>query len=313
MRGLHAELQKLTALVAKNGIAAEALHRAEIKAAQEGLSRAQTRAGDAQRLAAAAAAAPDANQESAAATNGRRNSAVGVWGLAQSNGSGAPKVAWAKLAATPPAPRPPISAQTPARRLVPVVGEVAVEAVVLPATLKSRAEVYANIAPGDVYYVPQWNHFAMRVGPCVFHGNLGRVYPGAPPKSAGLVAREAPVRVKECRRTRCQGGGGCPYYHDPETYPGSGDVRNFMADSWRYTPAASPAQYGTRRIGSADYLEADLRVIGAEEARRFMNQTAHDLLCSLILWQYVLAPAERTAHQKSGQAGRGKRAVVAPK
>jgi hypothetical protein len=57
-------------------------------------------------------------------------------------------------------------------------------------------------------------------------------------------------------------------------------------------PAAAPAPYGARRIGSADHLEADLRAIGAEGARRFLDQTMHDVLCALILWSRVVAPAE---------------------
>ena len=42
MNHLRSELQKLTLIVSKNGIEADEMHKAEIKAAQDGLSRAQS-------------------------------------------------------------------------------------------------------------------------------------------------------------------------------------------------------------------------------------------------------------------------------
>jgi hypothetical protein len=261
LRQLYMDLQKLTALVVKNGAAAEALHRAELKVAQEGLNRAQPRAADGS---AAAGRPPDP----------------------------AP-VAWAKVAATHmPHPIPaPLAPLVPARLSVNIIGSIAIDAIVLPTALKNAPDIFAGITGGDIYYIPHWNHFAVRVGGCVLHANLGHIY-RPPPRSAGSVTYEAPARVKDCRRQGCAGAT-CRYYHDPEHFAGSTDVRNFMADSWHYTPAASPARYGTRRIGSANEIEADLRVISLDEARRFLHQTAHDILCAAILWQHVLAPAQR--------------------
>lgn len=279
MRQLHSELLKLTAIVGKNGAAAEALLQAELKAAQEGLNRAQTQATDGI-LARLTTMAADKHPEPARP----------AWAPAPESSAKSP-VAWAKVASAVPRPVPPAPAS--ARRSVRAVGDVSVDAVVLPATLKTAPEVFAAITAGDLYYVPHWNHFAVRIGGCVLHANLGRIYRGAPPRGAGPVVREAPECVKECRRARCAGGAGCRYYHDPEDFADSTDVRNFMADSWFYTPAASPARYGTRRVGSAGNLEVDIRAIGLDEARRFLHQTAHDVLCAAILWQHVIVPAQR--------------------
>jgi hypothetical protein len=178
MRRLHSELQRLTAVVGRNGVAADALHNAEIKAAQEGLHRAQ---------------AADPKKE--------------------------------ELPPRPPPPQPQPQPQLAmvVRQRVPVVGDIAIEALVMPDGLKRRDEVYARVAPGGLYYIPSWNHFAFRIGPCVLHGNLGQVY-DAP--------REAPERVKACRRDRCKGGPGCRYYHDPAEFLGSSDVRNYAAGAW---------------------------------------------------------------------------------
>jgi len=187
-----------------------------------------------------------------------------------------------------PLPCPP---PEPGTTQVKVIGDITVEAVVLPETLKKRSDIFAAVAPGGLYYVPHWNHFAARIGGCVFHANLGRIYRG--PRGAPRDApRELPEYVKECRNACCKGReAGCRYYHDPEYYANSTDVRNFMADSWYYTSAAAPAHYGTRRIGSASELEVDIRAISPEDARRFLHQTAHDVLCALILWQQVIVPA----------------------
>jgi hypothetical protein len=300
MRQLHAELQKLTAIVAKNGAAAEALHRAELKAAQEGLNRAQTQAADGI-LARLTTMAADRHSEPARPAWAQ---AAPTPAPAAEPGAKNP-AAWAKVASSSgtAVPRPVTPALALVRRSVRVVGDVTVDAVVLPITLKTAPEVFAAITAGDLYYVPHWNHFAVRVGGCVLHAGLGRIYRGAPPRSAGPVAREAPECVKECRRARCAGGAGCRYYHDPEDFPDSTDVRNFMADSWYYTPAVSPARYGTRRIGSASDLEADIRAIGLDEARRFLHQTAHDVLCAAILWQHVVVPAQRQKRADAAKAG----------
>jgi hypothetical protein len=260
MRQLYADLQKLTALVAKNGAAAEALHRAELRAAQEGLNRVQSPAGGSLDRLSVLAAEPAPHREGDAAKK------------------------------TPGAP----AAAPPSRRPVKVAGGITVDAVVLPAALRASAEISAAMTSGDLHYIPYWNHFAVRIGGCVLHANLGHIYRGAPPRSAGPVARETPERVKECRRARCGGtGAGCRYYHDPEEFAGSTDVRNFMADSWHYTPAAAPGRYGGRGFGSAGDLEADIRTVSVDEARRFLHQTAHDVLCAAILWQHVVAPGRR--------------------
>jgi hypothetical protein len=189
------------------------------------------------------------------------------------------------------------SSGTPAsgtRRLacrdVKIIGDIAIGAVILSSTLNARDEVFAAISTGDLFYIPSWNHFAVRIAGHVFHANIGRVYRGAPPRAAGPVDRVQLECVKACTRASCDGRGRCRYYHDPEKYPKSSDTRNYMADSWLYTPAASPARYGARRIGSNELLETDLQAISDDDARRYVDQTSHDILCSLILHRYVLTP-----------------------
>ena len=265
MRQLHAELQRLAVDVSRNGLAAEAVHAAELKAAQEGLRRAQLGT-------AAAAIVPAAAIVSAA-------------GMAPPTAAITTIV---PVVPTTPAVKPQIMPMPAAgqRSAVPcAAGGVTVDAIVLPASVKTAAAVAAAVNTSALYYIPHWGHFAMRLGGQLLHANLGQIYGGA----RGL--RELPERVKDCRHTDCGGtAAGCRYYHDPRTHPGSTDVRNFMADSWLYAHPAAPARCGGRRIGSASTFDADLRSLGAEDARRFLDQVAHDALCAAIIWQRGLAP-----------------------
>ena len=267
MRHLHHSVIKLAALIAKNGVAADQLHAAEIKAAQEGLERAT---------------------EVATRTAARDETPVTSRPPGESWVPQDPpraKTPWAAVAMRAPAPRLLV------RRAVKVVGDITIEAIVVPAGLVTAEEILAAVAPGDIYYVPHWNHFAVRIGPCVLHGNVGKIYRGPPPRSAGPVALDSPEHVKECRRAKCRGDASCRYYHDPARFPGACNVRNYIADSWLYAGSASPSRLGARRIGSADCLEADLRVLQAGDARQFLDQAAHDLICSIIIWHHVLRPA----------------------
>jgi hypothetical protein len=167
---------------------------------------------------------------------------------------------------------------------------VSLDAVVIPETLRDPREILASITTPELYYIPHWDHFAVCCGAVVFHGNVGEIYPATP---TGRRQR-TPVRVKECRRRgNCpslKGGPPCSYYHDPEECPGSRDVRNYIADSWVYasTGVRYSARYGSRRIGSREALQGDLEQISAGDARRHIAQTAHDIICSVILAKYVL-------------------------
>lgn len=93
-----------------------------------------------------------------------------------------------------------------------------------------------------------------------------------------------PERVKGCNRVACDMQT-CRFYHDPALHPGSRDVRNYMAESFAYTPFVD-GNIWARRFGSNENLDADLRLIGAGDARLFRDQVAHDILCALILDKY---------------------------
>jgi hypothetical protein len=246
LRSLHTALRALTDELAEAAAASEAAHRAELQAAQEGLNRARRPA--AEQISANAAATPQPADWAAAAARPQAAIAVRPGGRAL--------------------------------RAVKVTETLSIDAVVVPPALKGSAEIYAAISGGELHYVPQWRHFAVRIGGCVLHANIGHIYRGP---------RVGPaVRVKECRRDWCVGRERCSYYHDPAEFVGSTDVRNHLADSWCY--AAPPKG---RRIGSADSFDSDLSRIKPEEARQFMQQVAHDLICALVIWRH--APHLRAA------------------
>jgi len=315
LRSLHSELQALTALVGKNGAAAEQRHTDEIKAAQDAFSRMhlcvkrpdpprnQMTVGDlfsgptiverptGIKTATLVAdiegdfAEPTGDDEGAAGSFAKSTGVAKLSGIAKLSGADG----WIKQKKRPqvlklaqPQALKPAQAQV-TRQLITLQGAVGIDAQIIPATLSTTAEIFAAVKSGDIHYIPQWNHFALRIGECVLHANIGRVYGGA---SRSAVPRDMPERVKECTRRNCGGTTeGCNFYHDPELHPGSTDVRNFVSESWLYCPAVVPARYGSRRIGSIVSLESDLELMSLDDSRRFIHQATHDILCAVIIWR----------------------------
>ena len=304
LRHLHARLKGLLSTVAAHGQAADALHAREITAMQSCLARAAAGAASAParpasdtahaRFASGGAASdtPHAQPASGGPASDRpRPQLAGAPPPAGPDGDDRPwqdTARMAKLIAsnlTTPRGEPPAARE---RRAIVLDDGIELDAVIVPGTL-SCGEVYDYVKGGDQYFIPQSGHFAARIGPSVFNANIAKIYTSD--------HERPPVRVKECRRTRCAQRGDAPrcrYYHDPRHYVGSTDVRNFIADSWLYLSALSRynTRYGSRRFGSREYLAADLREISAPDARRYVDQVSHDLLCALILQKYVLRPRQ---------------------
>lgn len=321
LRHIHTELQKLTAIVAQHGQAADALHQEEIASMQEYIDSttrvvsAETRvvSADTRRTRAAKATEPrrpppdpanlgipwkdkaltarilgraDRGGRPAPPARAPTNPGRSVWDTPPRT---PPNIGGAVNVSTPP-PADPRAVELSRRKIV-LDDHVSLDAVIIPGSLKDPREILAAVSTPELYYIPAWDHFAVRCGAVVFHGNVGKIYP----TDTGRAQR-APERVKECRhRGQCpslKGGEGasCAYYHDPEECPGSRDVRNYIADSWVYAPATTrySARYGSRRIGSRDSLRGGLQEISASDARRHVAQTTHDILCSIILAKYVL-------------------------
>lgn len=263
LRHLHAELGELLATVARYGRTAETIHRAEVEAMKQTITPADA--------------------------SGRgvpwRDRALTARVLGMDDAPRAPSGA-GRPAPRPPqneTPRPEAPARPP-RAAIQLDEQVTLDAVVVPDALREPRDILAAVAGPDLHYVPQWDHFAVRIGGTVFHGNVGRVIP---------AGGAAPARVKECRlRGGCAKA--CAYYHDPAEHaaprPPRRDVRNFTADSWEYAPPAlrHSARPRCRRIGSRDTLAVDLQTITAADARLFVAQATHDILCALLLSKYVL-------------------------
>lgn len=170
---------------------------------------------------------------------------------------------------------------------VEVADKVFVSAIVLPESCQTYEEALGAIRSPALHYIPSWNHFAIRMGNALVHGNVGNIY----------TAREKrPQGVKPCRNVARSGNCSdpdCTYYHDPLTtgaarIPAPLCVRSYFSDSFSYSPRMkSPGQgsarYGTRRFGAAQSLAIDLDLITDAEAWRFLDQVAHDLVCAAVL------------------------------
>jgi hypothetical protein len=271
LRALAEEAQKLAAAIGAYVREVEAVHREDVQLIQEHLDGSSDRESASQ-PASKPQLAPAGKSAAPWADSATTNRAL--WGGAQP--ASKPQLA--------PAPKWHIN-----RRNVPLAEGVSLEAQVIPAAVWDAREVYEKVGAGGLYYIAAWDHFAARCGPMVFHGNIGKIYP-----VAEHGAPRTPALVKECRsRGQCASlrpdGPPCTYYHDPLECPGSRDVRNFIADAFLYLPPTVPGARRGRRIGSRDSLATDLADITASDARRFIAQTAHDILCSLLLAKYALA------------------------
>jgi hypothetical protein len=131
---------------------------------------------------------------------------------------------------------------------------------------------------GNLYYVEPANHFAIMLNGQLFHGNIGNIYSD----------EKNPEKIKECKyTTTCSKYDKCRYYHDPISFPGSKDSRNYVASSWVYYP---PHPYCKnrprgRRIGSRNNMDMDIIGLQPDEIGRLRDQAMHDLLCSLLIHQ----------------------------
>lgn len=180
----------------------------------------------------------------------------------------------------PPAPPPGLSAGPPpgGRLEVALAPGIALEAVPVPPDLEDPRDIFDAVATPELYYIARWDHFAVRVGAAVFHGNLGNVsFPGLSEEKGG--------RRRECRRPGCRGAaGGCPRYHDPARHPGARDVRDFGAESW--APAGLSGGGRGRALCSRATLVGDLGAATSAAIRRQLDLTAHEVLCGVILAKY---------------------------
>jgi hypothetical protein len=243
MKAMRQDVQKIADQLTQDCAVAECAHRAELQAAHDSLTRVRRRSG----LVGAAA-----------------KRAVAAWMAGDA----------------PPSPTPSTSPGL-LLQTVRIADGVEISALMVSSALRGSHDIFAAIGGGELYFIPQWNHFAVRIGSHVLHSGLGKVYWN----TSSEEPRERPERVKECKYRECGGGTKCKFFHDPELFSGVAETRNFTADSYTYVPSTSSiTRVGSaRRIGSATHLECDLQHLSGDDARRFMHQTTHDLLITLVM------------------------------
>ena len=129
------------------------------------------------------------------------------------------------------------------KRMVPV-GDMAITAWVLPPGVVTPQNSRATLAtickshPGDLYYVPEMDIFAVKVGLVLLTGNIGNIapYPEDPKKK--------PFRVTDCVAYNQNAAPGervclkatCGHYHSPLDFPGSRNTRNYLVRNFIYRP-----------------------------------------------------------------------------
>ena len=252
LRYINGELNALAIQVVAVGRAADAIHTEEIRLVRNGISRAALTASGKPTSEHARDRAPPEQE-------------------ADSN------IEWLQRISIP-TPKPKIMINLDQTQMILVAPNVKVPAFVVPSNLRGK-ELRDAVQPGKLYYIPQWNHFAVNIGGAFLHAGVGSIYRGRV---------DTPSLIKDCWKAKCSRVD-CRYYHDPELFPGSSDVRNYITDSWYYVPAfISIERTGARRIGDAENLESDLKTIVAQDARRFVSGVMHDLICAILVHHAVI-------------------------
>jgi hypothetical protein len=145
----------------------------------------------------------------------------------------------------------------------------------LPAISVPVWESINDMNNGILYYIESCNQFAIKLAGILFHGNIGIIY----------TNEKDPIKIKNCRFGKDCMKETCDFYHDPLVTPNCSDCRNFIAGSWLYAPPIHPFKNNNRarRFGSKENISIDLPSLSDEEKERFVDQTMHDILCSLLI------------------------------
>ena len=134
--------------------------------------------------------------------------------------------------------------------------------------------------PGDLYYIESMDHFAIKIGDILLHGNIG------------MIDNNAKKSIKACRNNKCTDITKCQFYHDPLLYDGSTNIRNYNPQNWTYMPRNFPYKKMTshgkdqRHFGSRNNLETDILFVNKDDVNLFADQVMHDLLCIILLKKY---------------------------
>lgn len=135
-----------------------------------------------------------------------------------------------------------------------------------------------NMRDGILYYVSLADNFAIKINGNLYYGNIGNI----------LTNESNPTKIKGCKFGKECSKHKCSYYHDPLVSSDSSDRRNYVANSWLYSPPDDKARNKKkmRKFGSLKNLEIDLHLLKKDDVDKFASQTMHDLLCSLLLKKY---------------------------
>ncbi len=147
-----------------------------------------------------------------------------------------------------------------------ILGNVKLDAIVVNALHQVKQD-------GELYYIPHMDHFAINITGSVFHGGIGKIF----------TDNKSIEKIKDCKFSQsCAKQNNCNYYHDPVSFPGSKDIRNYTSNSWQYTNEKSKSNKG-RTFGNITTIETDAQLMTADDINKFYDQTMHDILCSLVL------------------------------
>ncbi len=133
---------------------------------------------------------------------------------------------------------------------------------------------------GKLFYIPEYDHFAIKICGHILHGNMGTIY---------TTNDKTPKFIKPCRYNQGCNKENCDYYHDPVINSGSKDIKNYTANSFLFAHFGSNhgARREMRRFGSRDTAEIDIKCVTEENVALFEEQLMHDIISYLLLKKFV--------------------------
>lgn len=128
------------------------------------------------------------------------------------------------------------------------------------------------VSSGVLYYIESRDRFAVRLGGVLFSGNIGNIY-----ETKGYKTKECQYG-ENCKSPRCS------FYHPPHPSKVTREYRNFNASDWSYSETV---RHSRRKFGSRKNVNTDIARVTQTDARLFMDQVMHDLLCAIIIQENV--------------------------
>ncbi len=138
--------------------------------------------------------------------------------------------------------------------------------------INNKSEI---VYSGLLYYLKNYNLFAMKIAGNILYGNIGKIY------HRNDLKKQNVAKVINCKDgSKCIRKNNCKYYH-------SGDIRNYISENMSYLQSyKSYSNMYKKSIGDITNLEIDIEFYkqNPDNIEIIENMLFNDLLCLLTIY-----------------------------